>query len=54
MKIIATAEEILDTGNWEEFCEDFGINPWAMNEGLMNSDEEFSFTEEEAKKYGLI
>lgn len=54
MKIILSAEEILDGGYWEEFCEKHGINPWAINEGLMDSDEEFSLSEDEAKSYGFI
>jgi hypothetical protein len=54
MKIILTAGEILDKGCWEEFCDKHGINPWAMNEGLMDSDEEFTFTEEEARVLGLL
>ena len=54
MTITVTAEEILDGGNWEDFCDDRGINPWAINEGLMDYDEKFTFTEEEAKKYGLL
>jgi len=54
MKIILTAQEILDRGIWDEFCEMKGINPWAMNEGLIDSDEEFIFSEQEAKELGLI
>lgn len=54
MKITLTAREILDKGIWDEFCEMRGINPWAMNEGQMDSSEEFTFTEKESKKLGLI
>jgi len=54
MKIILTAQEILDRGVWDEFCEMKGINPWAINEGLMDSDEEFIFTEKDAEKLGLL
>ena len=54
MKIIVTADEILDKDVWREFCEDNGINVWAVNEGLMSVDEEFTLTEEEAIKYGFI
>jgi hypothetical protein len=53
MKIIVTAEEILDKGVWDEFCEEFGINVWAINEGLMDSDEEFVLNEAQAKRYGF-
>jgi len=54
MTITVTAREILDKGVWDEFCEEFGINPWAMNEGLMDSSEEFTLTEEQARKYRFI
>lgn len=54
MRIILTASEILDRGAWDTFCEDRGISVWAMNEGQMDSDEEFSFTEAEARKYGFL
>lgn len=54
MKILVTAREILDNGAWQKFCDDRGINEWAINEGLMEADEQFSLTEEEAKKYGFL
>jgi hypothetical protein len=53
MKYVLTAGELLDRGVWIRFCELRGINEWAMNEGLMSSDEEFTFTEEEAVKLGI-
>jgi hypothetical protein len=54
MRVIVTAEEIIDRGVWDEFCEKRGINVWAVNEGLMNSDEEFTLSEEEAQSYGFL
>ncbi len=54
MRVIVTAEEIQDRGVWDEFCEKHGINVWAVNEGLMDSDEEFILSEEEAKSYGFL
>lgn len=54
MKIVVTAREVLDNGAWEQLCQDRGINVWAINEGCMDSDEQFSLTEEEAKKYGFL
>ena len=54
MRIIVTAEELIDKGVWEEFCELKGINVWAVNEGAIDSDEEWSLTEEEAKQFGFI
>lgn len=56
MKIIVTAKEVLEKGGdvWEEFCAENKINLWAISEGLMYSDEEFTLSEEEAIKYGFI
>ncbi len=53
MTIKLTAREILDREIWEEFCELRDINVWAVNEGRMDDDEEFTFTEAEAKKLGI-
>lgn len=54
MRIIVTAEELIDKGLWENFCEEKGINPYAVKEGLMDQSEEFSLSEDDAKKFGLI
>jgi hypothetical protein len=54
MKISITAEELIDKMLWEEVCEMKGINVWAVNEGLMATDEIIELTEEQAKKLGLI
>lgn len=54
MKVLVTADELMDKGRWDEYCEDHGINIWAVKEGLMSSDDTFSLTEDEAKKYGFV
>lgn len=54
MKIIITAREALDEGVWEELCDLKGINPRAINEGLMDDTSKFTLTEEEAKQLHLI
>lgn len=54
MRLIVTAEELIDSGNWDEFCEENGINPWAVNEGRMDSDEEFVLTADVARRYGFL
>lgn len=54
MRITVTARELLDKGIWDEVCELKGLNIWAINEGLMDSSEEISFNEVEAKKLGLV
>lgn len=54
MRYIFTAEELIDQCVWDEFCQDRRINVWAVNEGLMNSDEEFVLNDDEISKYGLV
>jgi len=54
MKYILSASELMDRGLWLEFCELRGINEWAVNEGMVDSDEEFVFSEDEAATLGLI
>lgn len=54
MRLIVTAEELIDSGCWDQFCEEQGINPWAVNEGRMDSDEEFVLTEDVARSYGFL
>ncbi len=54
MRVVLTASEINNRGCWGKFCKERGINEWAMNEGRLDGDTEFSFTEEEAKNYGFI
>lgn len=53
MKVTITAREILDKGNWDAFCELKGLNPWCINEGLMDAGEEFSLTLAEIRQIGL-
>ncbi len=54
MKITLTVREIWDRDIWMEVCELTGMNEWACKEGLIEYDEEIEFTEEQAKKLGLI
>lgn len=37
---VMTANELMANGQWEAYCEEHGINPWAVNEGLLDGDEE--------------
>ena len=53
MKIKTTAQEIMDRGRWEEFCELKGVFVWAVSEGLMDGSEEFELTMEEVGNLGL-
>lgn len=54
MKYIITARELMNRGKWDAVCDMFGINPWAVNEGLMESSEEFKLDESQARKLGLL
>lgn len=54
MTVTATAGEINDAGHWLEFCEMTGMGEWAMAEGQLDSDEEFTFTLAEARRLGLV
>lgn len=54
MRVILTAREIMDRGIWDEFCQLRGINPYGMKEGLMDSSDEFSFTEDEAVNLRIL
>lgn len=53
MEITLTAEEMLNRGLWDMFCELRGISVWAINEGQVDSKEKFTLTEEESRKLGL-
>lgn len=41
MKI--TAAELKELGLWNRFCDDTGMNPWALNEGLLDRDLELEW-----------
>ena len=49
-----SAQELLDSGKWEIACDVLGINVWAVNEGLMDSDEIITLSQWEAQELGLI
>lgn len=54
IKVNVTFGKILDHGDWDYFCEKYGINPWCINEGLADRKEQYSISVEDAKKMGLI
>lgn len=54
MKITITARELMDRGVWMEFCRLTGTNEWCVNEGQADGDTEFSLTDNQAIKLGLI
>ena len=44
MNIVTSPKELLALGKWMEYCEITGTNSWAINEGLMDSDEPIYLT----------
>lgn len=54
MEIIVTLREILDSGYWDEFCDEKGWNPYCINEGVADASEEVRLTEEQAKRWRLL
>ena len=53
MKITVTLKEASDRCNdWNDFCSDFGIGYYALNEGYGHT--EVSMTEQQALKHGII
>jgi hypothetical protein len=53
VKYVITAGEANERGVWDKLCEMFGLNPWAMNEGLMESSHEFKLDEQQVRQLGL-
>lgn len=53
-KISLPAAQLLEKGVWDQYCEEVGLNPWCINEGLMNSNETVELTKEQAIKYGFL
>jgi len=54
MQVIVSADELIDHGLWDQFCEDRGLNVWIVNEGQMDSDHEFVLSYDESVKYGFL
>lgn len=48
------AQALLDAGRWQDYCEKYGVNEWAVNEGLMSADEKLSVSLSDAKRWGLL
>lgn len=54
VQVKITVRELLDKGLWDQACEMTGLNVWAINEGLMDSSDEVTFTQEQAQELGLL
>ena len=46
-------EEIMDSGSWMQFCEDYDVNSYCVNEGADRNTKTEIFIND-AKRYGLI
>lgn len=45
---------LMGRGVWDEVCDLLGINPWAVNEGLMDSAETLTLTLDQAVRLGIF
>ena len=54
MRYVTTPKELLDKGLWEKACEVLNWSVWIINEGLIDSEEDITLPEEQAKEIGLI
>ncbi len=54
MDIKITAKELLEKGVWDEASSILGCSIFAINEGCIPGDYEFTLTEEQAKTLGLL
>ena len=39
MQILTNPKELMDIWAWDTYCHEAGLNPYALNEGLMDKDE---------------
>lgn len=55
MKLLLTYREVLDKcNNWDDLCRKIGLNPWCINEGLIDVNAELELDYEIAKEYGIV
>lgn len=40
--------------DWYALCDDVGLNPWLMSEGIADGDDTHQITIAQAKKHGLL
>ena len=51
--VTLTLGEIQEKYDWDKFCEIRGFNPWCLNEGLADSEDEIILTLYEAREIGI-
>ena len=54
MTIKITVRELFDKGLWLAYCKVTGTNEWAVNECLLQDNDEVELTSEQAKDMGLL
>lgn len=54
MKLIVTPRELIERGLWEAYCKMTGLDEWAVSEGRMDSGDEVTLTEDQARELGLL
>lgn len=45
----ATASELISAGHWDNLCRLRDWNPWIVNEGMMDGDDQIHLSEEELR-----
>jgi hypothetical protein len=53
MRYIVTIGELMDIGLWQEYCEATGRNPYCVNEGLADRDDELDINSDLAVELGI-
>jgi len=51
--VTLTANEAMEMGIWEDLCQMKKISIWAVNEGTISGDHEFTLTKEETYDLGI-
>lgn len=51
--VTLTADEAIEMGIWDKLCAMRKLSIWAVNEGTISSDHEFTLTKEESFDLGL-
>jgi len=51
--VTLTLGEILEKYDWDRFCELRGLNPFCINEGLADSEDEIKLILSEAREIGI-
>lgn len=53
LKIIVTPRYLIGNHLWDKYCTLHQVNPWAINEGLINDTDQIELTLKEADELGL-